>query len=198
MHGFNFVDSDSLHCRFGGNGVAVPARWISSSKVECVAPAHTKGSVAVEVTMNNADYTANGVAFDFVDDALLTSVTPTIGPSSGGTTLTLKGSGFVFSPHLQVRFGLHSVPATFVSSTEIKCVTQASEVGDASLSITNNGVDYSGASVKFTFRGDAQVHAIVPHGGSITGGTTIIATGSGFTNTSSLACLLYTSPSPRD
>jgi len=128
------------------------------------------------------------VTFDYVDDVVLTSVSPSVGPSSGGTTLRLVGSGFVFSPNLRVRFGLHSVPATYVSATEISCVTQASDGGDVSLSVSNNGVDYSSTTVQYTYRAVARVTSIAPQGGSVDGGTVVLVTGSDFVDSGSLAC----------
>jgi hypothetical protein len=111
VHGFNFVDSDALFCRFGASK-SVAARWISATKLECLAPAHVAGVVGVEVTLNNADSTSDGTKFAFVADATVTSVAPTSGSLSGGTVLTVMGSGFVFSSNLKCRTAAFSHAAS--------------------------------------------------------------------------------------
>ena len=56
------------------------------------------------------------------------------GHVSGGTTLTIRGRGFVRSAHLRVRFAdenaVEYVRGTWVSSGEVTCVTPARPAGD--------------------------------------------------------------------
>ena len=42
VYGRNFIDSDSLNCRFGNDSV-VSGRWVSSDRVECEMPALSAG-----------------------------------------------------------------------------------------------------------------------------------------------------------
>merc|ERR550514_2368670 len=135
VHGYNFVDSDTLACRFG-DADAEYTRWISSSKIECEAPPHAVGEVSVELTTNGVDYTSNGVLFKYLPEVEVTSVTPAAGVVSGGTAVQVLGSGFLFSQKLLCRFGLQSVPAAYVSETELTCVSPlSSEVGLVDVSV---------------------------------------------------------------
>ncbi|WP_338060685.1 IPT/TIG domain-containing protein, partial [Kitasatospora aureofaciens] len=47
----------------------------------------------MQVTVTTPGGTSNGVAFTYVPLPQLVSVVPTTGPTSGGTTVTLTGSG---------------------------------------------------------------------------------------------------------
>ncbi|MEC8422204.1 MAG: IPT/TIG domain-containing protein, partial [Myxococcota bacterium] len=54
-----------LFARF--NETRVPVVWVSSSEVHCVAPEHATGVVHVELTLNDQQYTADAVAFEYQD-----------------------------------------------------------------------------------------------------------------------------------
>jgi hypothetical protein len=56
LHGHGFANAPGLICRFGG--VSVAAQWVSEAEVRCLAPAHTPGTVAVQVSVNSDDWTA--------------------------------------------------------------------------------------------------------------------------------------------
>ncbi len=51
----------------------------------------------------------------------LVSITPSSGKRAGGTVLTLNGHGF--TPNMKVKFGSETVPATYISPTEITAET---------------------------------------------------------------------------
>ena len=50
-------------CRF--NTTAVPATFVTSTLMQCVAPAHQEGYVDVEVTMQLFDFSVSGVQFQY-------------------------------------------------------------------------------------------------------------------------------------
>ena len=50
-------------CRF--NSTSVAAAWRSSTELHCIAPRHAAGSVGVELTQNEQQYTADGVRYEF-------------------------------------------------------------------------------------------------------------------------------------
>lgn len=62
--GTNFVQSSNLQCKFGSTEVA--ATYVTGSLARCVTPAAaTATSVTVEVSNNNQDYTASGIAYTY-------------------------------------------------------------------------------------------------------------------------------------
>ena len=134
--------------------------------IECVSVVHAAGEVAVEVTMNNADYTSSAVQFKFMPEIEVSSVSPAVGTTSGGTVVSVKGSAFTFSQNLQCRFGLAAVAATFVSTEEVKCVAPAADAGSVAVSVTGNGVDFSITSAQYEYSATAKV-SIAPDAGVV-------------------------------
>jgi hypothetical protein len=77
-----------MYCRF--NTSAVPAERVSSEELHCVSPEHGAGMVSVEVTLNNQQYTGDGVEYEY-DDVSMASIYPVSGPVFGGTDVELRG-----------------------------------------------------------------------------------------------------------
>ena len=120
ISGYNFVDSSKLSCKFGA--VAVSARFISSSQIECNVPPqiqiqidNSENEVVVSITMNGADYispdestSTTSASFTYRTETTISSITPSFGPSTGGTAITISGANFEFSKSLSCRFGVSS------------------------------------------------------------------------------------------
>jgi hypothetical protein len=99
------------------------------------------------------------------------------GPTPGGTTLTLTGTGFV--PGVTtVTIGGQACNSVIVSSpTQLTCVTPAGLAGAQPLVVTTpSGV----ASGVFTYDDAPTLAAILPNQGPLTGGTTLTLSGTGF------------------
>ena len=62
--GLNLLNDSKLQCRF--NDTLVPHTYMSSTQMLCETPVSLQnGTVYVEVSTNNFDYTTNGVVFTF-------------------------------------------------------------------------------------------------------------------------------------
>ena len=93
----------TVYCRFGVSVVSsTPA---SSTHVVCTTPAAAAGSVAVEMSNNNQDFTADNVQYLYLVDMSLSSMVPASGPVTGGTPVVLYGSNVPNSVTLTCRFG---------------------------------------------------------------------------------------------
>lgn len=100
-----FVDRPgSLLCRFGEYDV-VEATFASSNVVRCAAPAQTDpgaANVAVSVdggaTFGGSDASSSGqvaeVHFRYLAPSVVTGLSPRSGPDTGGTVVTVLGTGF--------------------------------------------------------------------------------------------------------
>jgi hypothetical protein len=166
--GTEIVASANLACRFGTQiriGTA-----LSSLGVLCLTPAHPASVVLVDVANNNQDFTTSTVAYTyqrmylvflsqlfrdvahFAALSLITSVDPSTGPLTGGTTVTVGGTNFVSTPANSLcKFGTAAVGASVVvSSTRVTCTAPARPLGDYALEITNNGQDYTAHGVLWT------------------------------------------------
>lgn len=95
LGGTKFPDVPGLACRFGGRASnTVPALWLRSTAVRCVAPPLSPGAVLVEVTFNGVDFVASPQMLTVDTSLTVSSITPLAGPISGGTEVTITGTGF--------------------------------------------------------------------------------------------------------
>ena len=106
-------------CRIGHT--EVPASFVSSTELLCTTPILAIGSVDVAVSDNGLDFSA-GVAFTSTADAALLAVAPALGPSTGGTAVTISGQRFRNESGLACLFDGAEAPWTrYVSETELVC-----------------------------------------------------------------------------
>ena len=72
------------------------ATWINETHIACVAPPFSSGVVKVEVTTNDFDYTLNNIEYEYRELPTITSISPAIGSTDGGTKITVTGSRIYF------------------------------------------------------------------------------------------------------
>ena len=96
LGGTNFPDLPGLACRFagGGSSATTPALWLRSTAVRCITPPLSPGDVSVEVTFNGVDFALSPRTLTVDSILTITSITPFAGPISGGTEVTITGTGF--------------------------------------------------------------------------------------------------------
>ncbi len=112
----------------------------------------------------------------------VSSVQPTVGPTPGGTTMTIRGAGF--TQGATVTIGAAATSVEVKSETEILAKTAAGTGAQEVVVSDVNGSSKSG--VKFTYVTPPTVTAIVPAQGSALGGSEIVITGSGFVDGSTV------------
>jgi uncharacterized repeat protein (TIGR02543 family) len=118
IRGSKFVGTVSVH--FGGK-LATGVRVVSSSEITATAPSGS-GTVYVTVsTLGGSSQATTAAKYTFVAPPTITEVTPTIGPTKGGTTVTIWGSNFVGT--VLVRFGEKRGTAVRVLSSSEVTVT---------------------------------------------------------------------------
>ena len=164
VQGVNFVESPSLRCLFGD--VVVPARWWDSTKLSCTAPIGIDiGTVDFRVSNDGVAFLHDlPLAFKFLPSPTVTSISPTSGPSIGGTMVTLTGSGFINSTLMSCRFGmaLPSSPALYLSDRRIICASTAQQPGAVVVNVSVNGVDFVGHGPKFEYTLGPIVRSVSP------------------------------------
>ncbi|MFE3884825.1 IPT/TIG domain-containing protein, partial [Streptomyces lydicus] len=154
---------------------------VSDTQITATTPL---GTGTVQVTVTTPSGTSNQfVTFSYVATPapVLSSVVPASGPSSGGTTVTLTGSGFTGAS--AVRFG--GVSASFVvnSATQITATAPAGS-GTVQVTVVGPGGTSNGVSFTYTAVSAPVLSSVVPASGPSSGGTTVTLTGSGFTGAS--------------
>jgi hypothetical protein len=109
----------------------------------------------------------------------VTSVSPDAGPTAGGTSVTVTGSGFTGTS--QVWFGYGYVLAasfTVDSPTQITAVSPAQAAGTVGVRIvTPGGTSNPGSSDLFSYYSAPTISAVSPVIGAVGGGTSVTITG---------------------
>jgi hypothetical protein len=117
---------------FGAN-TAVPT-VVSDGQITVATPAGAAGSVGVSVT--TAGGSNNGLAYTYVAVPTVTTVVPAEGPTSGGTTVTVSGTGLTSTT--AVTFGGNPAPFTVISDTAVSAVTPAGTAGAVDVVVSND------------------------------------------------------------
>lgn len=157
----------------------------SATSITVASPAHAAGSVDVTVTVGATASPVSASDLFSYGAPTVTSVTPNQGPTAGGTTVTVSGSGFV--PGEAVHFGSTAGTNLVVLSGGTLLVTAPSEAA-ATIDVTvvnsapGTGTSATSAADQFTYVAAPTVTAVSPNGGPAAGGTTVTVTGSGFVN----------------
>ncbi|MFJ6902723.1 IPT/TIG domain-containing protein [Streptomyces griseoluteus] len=170
--------------RFG----STPASYTvnSATQITAVSPAGSAGPVAVTVVSPTG--TSNAVTFTYVAAAVpvVTAVTPDSGPTSGGTSVVITGTGFTGAS--AVRFG--GVPATSFtvnSATQITAVTPAGGPGAAAVTVTTPaGTSAASPDAYFFYAAPPVLNTADPGQGPVSGGTVVTLTGTSLLNTSAV------------
>jgi uncharacterized repeat protein (TIGR01451 family) len=132
--GANFAAGSTV--KFGSSGSALPSTFVSSSKLKVAAPAHAAGAVNVFVTTGLGTSAATSSDLYAFGKPVVSGISPTSGPTDGGTVVTITGSGFV--PGATVKFGpvLPAVASTFVSGSKLTVTAPAHVAGTVNVSVT--------------------------------------------------------------
>src|SRR5579872_3826857 len=153
-----------------------------------VSYARLSGGASVNPTFTAYDshgnevYNQSGAAYlvlapGFVPVPRVTSISPTTGPATGGTTVTISGAGFGGATN--VSFG--SVPAasfTVVSASSITAVSPAAAGGSVDVTVSNaGGASATVAADTFTFVPAPTVTGVSPASGPAAGGTSVDISG---------------------
>ena len=118
------------------------------------------------------DATVNSVA------PVVESITPHEGPKAGGTSVTIKGSGFVAPA--TVTIGSEATSVEVISSEEIKAKTVATAAGPQEVIVKDkNGTSTLGPT--FTYVPAPTVTQVKPSSGPAAGATSVTITGTDLT-----------------
>lgn len=164
--------------RLGG----VPAFAVTvTSPTTATAVTNSSAPGTVEVQLVNPDTQSSTLAAAFTYDPAptLLSLSPVVGSTAGGTTVTLTGTGFLTGA--AVLFGTRpATDVTVVSSTELTVSTPARPVGVVSVTVRNPDAQSAELPRAFRFITPPTVTAATPNTGDVAGGTVVRLSGSGF------------------
>lgn len=208
LRGQGFLSIPTLACRFGLANSTQPAQVVSSEHIKCPTPAESEpGEVYLEVTLNGLDYTAQQIPFKFLSMVSISRLTPEAGLVSGGTPVTLEGSGFAEVGREEVSVvcqweipgpdprEVHLTQASVTSDSTLACLSPpAGQPGSARVSVFANDINVANDAdvfLLFEYKMRAVVSKLVPAHGQPLGGTRITVTGENFVNDNGLSCRFH-------
>jgi hypothetical protein len=146
--GTNFTGATAVNF---GSTPATNVTVVSATSITAVSPAGTGTVDVTVVTPSGTSATAAADQFIYSATAAgLTSVSPAIGPSAGGTSVTVTGSNFTGAT--AVNFG--ATPATSFTVNSATSITAVSPAGTGTVDITvvtPSGTSATTAADQFTY-----------------------------------------------
>ncbi|MBE2285889.1 MAG: IPT/TIG domain-containing protein [Prosthecobacter sp.] len=161
-----------------GGAAATSVTVLNATTITCLTPAGTAGAKSVVVTTPGGSNSANSL-FTYVAPApTVTAITPSSGPTTGGTSVTITGTNFTGATGVTIG-GAAATSVSVVNATTITCVTPAGTAGAKSVVVTTPGGSNSANSL-FTYVAPPTVTSVAPANGPIAGGTSVTITGTNF------------------
>ena len=180
-----------------GNGAgtgaiaAINVKVVSPTEITAVTGGGAKtGTWTLFVTTSGGTSAANsGAYFTYNPVPTVSNVSPNTGPTSGGTAITITGTGFVSGATVVIGQGngaetgaIAAINVKVVSPTEITAVTGGgAKTGTWTLFVTTSGgTSAANSGAYFTYNPVPTVSNVSPNTGPTSGGTAITITGTGF------------------
>lgn len=123
---------------FGGTaGTSVTVT--NSSSITATTPGHAAGTVDIIVANPDGQSAMLSSGFEYIAAAapFISEITPTTGPSTGGTTVTIGGSGFAVGATVAIG-GKAATSVLVVGNSVITAVTPQHSAGATDVVVTNN------------------------------------------------------------
>lgn len=160
---------------FGGVS-ATSIVLVNANTITCNTPAKTVGSYTVLVT--NPDSSSGTTTFFY--GVSVTAITPSSGSTSGGSSVTITGNGFLTGATVTIG-GSSATSVTVNSATSITCTTPAHASGATNVVVTNTNTNSGTLTSGYTYGANpVTVTSLSVTTGVDAGGTATTITGTGF------------------
>ena len=152
---------------------------VDSSTVTCKTGAHSAGVGSV-VVKDSANRTGTLLlAYTYSNAPTILSASPSSGPASGGTLVSIAGTGFQTGASVTLA-GVDCSINLPLLGTLIQCISNNSSAKIGDVVVTNPDGQSDSLSNAFTYVGPPTVSSVSPSAGALAGGTLITVTGTGF------------------
>jgi len=179
---FSTIPGDTT-VQFGASA-PISAEVVSATQITATAPAGT-GAVPVSVVVGGDQSPASPAdLYSYVP--AVTAVSPSSGPTSGGTVVSIAGAGFAGAS--SVKFGT-TIAASFtvVSPTQITATSPTGAASTVDVTVaTPGGTSPVSPADQFTFTAAPIVTSVDPAQGPTSGGTVVSVVGSNFAATTAV------------
>ncbi|WP_223693745.1 IPT/TIG domain-containing protein [Leifsonia poae] len=163
---------------FGGTAAA-SFTVVNDTTITATTPAHAAGATDVVVTTPNGASNAGAFTFDPAPPAI-TTIVPDHGPETGGTVVTITGTGFTGATGVTFG-GTPGTGFTVVNDTTITVTTPAHAAGAADVVVQSPNGDSAPGTFTFDVVVPPVITGLTPVHGPEAGGTVVTITGTGFT-----------------
>jgi hypothetical protein len=171
--GDNFNEATTV--KFGG--VSALRNLQSSDVLIAIAPAHSPGTVDVEVS-NGKNRAGLRKAFTYSsDNPVIVRVDPDSGPVTGGV-ISIRGRNF--QQGAKVMWDSRPLPARFVNDQELSATAPAHPRGSITVEVLNPDGTRFELEDAFRYAGAPRVISVQPRMGSPEGGYTVTVSGDNF------------------
>ena len=186
---WNVGDALQLTLRSTDATSRIDGLWSASFAAVSTTTVPTSGTAVVNYTVTPGGK-AGGILVDPEGDDTITatctaaaaptisSVSPPSGPTTGGTSVTITGTGFNTNPATAVTFGGTAATFSINSDTSITAAAPAHAAGTVVVAVTTPTGTATGS---FTYVAPPTVTAVSPNGGPLAGGTPVTISGTNFT-----------------
>jgi IPT/TIG domain-containing protein len=151
----------------------------SATQITAVTPG---GLGAVQVTVTTPGGTTGPVYFFYVSTPTVSAVSPTQGPSTGGTSVVLTGADFTGAT--AVTFG--GTPATGYTVNSPTQITAVAPAGTGSVPVTVTGPGGVSNSAIYTYVASPVLTSLAPTQGPTAGGASVTLTGTNLASTTTV------------
>ena len=112
---------------------------------------YTYKIVSLDAALNSVDAACSASVLISVPPApTITSLTPNVGLTGGGTTITITVTGFSTSPSISIG-GTACTTSTYVSTTSVTCVAPTKTAGDYDVVVRNSDSQTATSTAGYTY-----------------------------------------------
>jgi hypothetical protein len=159
--------SNASSVTFGGTAATITNN--TSTTVTVTTPAHAAGAVDVVVTTPGGSVTSTN-GYTYIAAPAITSVSPALGPASGGQTGVVI-TGTTLSSATSVKFGGTTATITNNTATTITITTPAHAAGAVDVVVTTAGGTATSTN-GYTYVAAPTIGSVSPNAGPAVGGQT--------------------------